>query len=112
MKIRFISAEAKDEKKFLWAVIVRSCYCTAFVPSCLGKSLPVDVDGLHHSYIIMLIQKAQLLTRLVAKLMNVQEGRTRINVKAACGHYATMAYEVNGDRLYGENNSRQKITFT
>jgi hypothetical protein len=47
----------------------------------------------------MLIQRAQLLTAdWGAKLTNVQEERTRINVKEACGHYATMAYEVNGDK--------------
>jgi len=47
----------------------------------------------------MLVQKAQLPTaNWWVKLMNVQEERTRIRVKEACGHYATMAYEVNGGK--------------
>lgn len=75
-----------------------SCYWTAFVLSLLGKPIPVDVD----SNIVtsqMLIQKEQLFTAdWSVKLMNVQEERTRIKVKEACGHYAKKAYGINGDK--------------
>jgi expansin (peptidoglycan-binding protein) len=48
MKIRFISAEVKDEKKFLMTVIVRSCYWTAFVVAGEATS---GRCGFHHSYV-------------------------------------------------------------
>jgi len=55
--------------------------------------------GFHHSYITNADPEgAATDCRLWAKLMKVQEERTRINVKEECGHYATMVYEVNGDK--------------